>query len=293
MDATLQTKKDGFTLIELLVVIAIIALLLAILMPTLKMAKEHGRRLLCATNLKTVGEALYVYAGQNDDELPMNLYQRMPSPGNNGRRNATSPIAAYYVMFIPNTLWPLDPAQRLQSTLDRGDDVDFNGVNGGVTNLGYLLMDDMIEMGEVFYCPSNKSDVFSYKGYGGGGDWPRTLGAGFGGPWNPRAVRSSYSYLPQSRTKKHPSAWLNDFPDAAYKQSQADPSRSVMVDVLGNNTSMAHKSGSYTGCNMLYGDASVLFRRNDKLTKHYSFNNNGNYLFTQPLQWREMLGDLE
>jgi prepilin-type N-terminal cleavage/methylation domain-containing protein len=48
----MRTHK-GFTLIELLVVIAIIALLLAILMPSLKMAKEYATRLQCANNLKS------------------------------------------------------------------------------------------------------------------------------------------------------------------------------------------------------------------------------------------------
>jgi prepilin-type N-terminal cleavage/methylation domain-containing protein len=51
----------AFTLIELLVVIAIIALLLAILIPALKSAKEQARRVICSTHLNQVGKALELY----------------------------------------------------------------------------------------------------------------------------------------------------------------------------------------------------------------------------------------
>jgi prepilin-type N-terminal cleavage/methylation domain-containing protein len=53
----------GFTLIELLVVIAIIALLLAILMPALSRAKEQAKRTRCLANLKQIGLAMHLYAG--------------------------------------------------------------------------------------------------------------------------------------------------------------------------------------------------------------------------------------
>jgi prepilin-type N-terminal cleavage/methylation domain-containing protein len=47
-----MNKRIGFTLIELLVVVAIIALLMAILIPTLNMAREQGKSAACLHNLK-------------------------------------------------------------------------------------------------------------------------------------------------------------------------------------------------------------------------------------------------
>lgn len=57
-------KTKAFTLIELLVVIAIIGLLLAIIMPALKRAKEFGMRVVCSNNLKSVGTANEMYTNQ-------------------------------------------------------------------------------------------------------------------------------------------------------------------------------------------------------------------------------------
>jgi prepilin-type N-terminal cleavage/methylation domain-containing protein/prepilin-type processing-associated H-X9-DG protein len=55
----------GFTLIELLVVIAIIAILAAILFPIFGNAKEAGRRVRCAAQLKQLIEANLAYADDN------------------------------------------------------------------------------------------------------------------------------------------------------------------------------------------------------------------------------------
>jgi len=64
----IKTKK-GFTLIELLVVIAIIALLLAILIPGLKKAKEVAASVVCLSNQKQLGLAFTLFAQDNDNEI--------------------------------------------------------------------------------------------------------------------------------------------------------------------------------------------------------------------------------
>jgi len=62
-----QKRKKAFTLIELLVVIAIIAILAAILFPVFAHAREKARQTTCANNLKQIGTALSLYAGDWDD----------------------------------------------------------------------------------------------------------------------------------------------------------------------------------------------------------------------------------
>ena len=63
-------KSTGFTLVELLVVISIIALLLAVLMPSLQKAREQAVRIICATNMKSTGTSMAMYISDNKGTLP-------------------------------------------------------------------------------------------------------------------------------------------------------------------------------------------------------------------------------
>jgi len=66
----MAVNRKGFTLIELLVVIAIIALLMAILMPTLSRVKKQAKDVACLSNLRQWGMRWSMYLGDSEGRLP-------------------------------------------------------------------------------------------------------------------------------------------------------------------------------------------------------------------------------
>lgn len=90
-------SETSFTLVELLVVIAIIAILAALLLPSLKSARNRARGTECMSNLRQIGAAIHFYAQDNDDELPYYWDTNYPSAGEWGYRLSSylgKPLAA-------------------------------------------------------------------------------------------------------------------------------------------------------------------------------------------------------
>lgn len=80
----------AFTLIELLVVVAIIAVLVAILLPSLAQARERAKDLTCGNNLRTIFNGFAMYAQDYNDVLPP-MYDGITDPNVNN--------------FVPK-IWP-------------------------------------------------------------------------------------------------------------------------------------------------------------------------------------------
>ena len=254
--------RKGFTLIELLVVIAIIALLLAIVMPSLNMAKEHAQRMQCATNLRNIGQTLYIYAESQRGFIPEAFYG---SPYGGGLQ--TSP-AATYMIFDVNT--SMTPPEIRKDTM---------------VNFAILWTLKLIETSQTFYCPSSLRNPFSYDSYGGKERWPYPV---YANSSNPERIRVSYSYLPQAIREKIDIGGRK-FPARAVKWSQLEPGKAVSLDTLQAEEWWSHRRGSYAGANVLYGDTSVQFRRNPEVLSPTG----GANPMEDPIDFRVLIQELE
>ncbi len=162
-------KRTGFTLIELLVVIAIIALLLSIILPSLKKVKDYAKRTICMNNARQTGLAIQVYAQDNDNKV-------MPQCNSNGN-----------IVSNPTNYPPANSYFAYRKILGTGEMIPFH--------LAVLYDMGVIENPEAFYCPAQPiTDKFNYDYYTKKGqiEWGSdAIAPNSNGNWY---VRTSYQY---------------------------------------------------------------------------------------------------
>jgi prepilin-type N-terminal cleavage/methylation domain-containing protein len=251
--------KKAFTLIELLVVISIIALLLSIMLPSLRMAKEVAKRTVCATRLNQLGVGIMMYANKNNDMIPSSRYRPGQPWDQSTQTGGISNLA--YTLF--ELRYDLSDAALLQTPPKQRVWYAWG--------LGLLFMNDIIETGEAMYCPSSTGKAgtaghFTYDVYSNNdSSFPfRNLDSD-----KPNHVRSSYMYVPQARQKVYitgsGSFGEGYFPDAAERVTQLRSNGILACDILLSLNYLAHKKGvgvKGAGVNALATDGSVFFSNN-------------------------------
>jgi type II secretory pathway pseudopilin PulG len=120
------TSRRAFSLLDILVSIGVIALLLAIMLPSMSHVSEATKRVLCRSNVRQVGLGLTLYAEERQDALPPSMYSNVLQPG----------------AFLP---------QQMTALLaeDANHEFQWDG-------LGLLFSKDYLPTPEIFYCPSHR-----------------------------------------------------------------------------------------------------------------------------------------
>ncbi len=153
-----MANRKGFTLIELLVVIAIIALLLAIVMPALTIAKQQGQAIVCLAHIRQVTYGWYLYADENDGKVV----------GSNTTLNPLDNFSFRSSGADTSYSWACRPQTEIGGDKGSGSTVEEEqyGIKRG-------LLWPYMESIDVYHCPGDKRFLKapSISGYGGVGGY--------------------------------------------------------------------------------------------------------------------------
>jgi prepilin-type N-terminal cleavage/methylation domain-containing protein len=117
----LSHRRHAFTLVELLVVIGIIAVLIAILLPTLARARESAQRTACLSNMRELSTMLRMYSTQFKDAFPIGYMDQKEF--------------SYIINWCNAGSNPPKPSQ-----------------------MGLIVVAGLVKNPKTYYCPSEKQD---------------------------------------------------------------------------------------------------------------------------------------
>jgi hypothetical protein len=123
--STSRHPRGGFSLIDLLVSIAVVAVLIALMMPTLSTVREAARRVVCASNVRQIGLGLAMYADDYKGMLPFTKFAGA------GVGSGATALQSMVILRDSPQVWD---------------------------GLGILFESDYLDAAGVFYCPSHHGD---------------------------------------------------------------------------------------------------------------------------------------
>jgi prepilin-type N-terminal cleavage/methylation domain-containing protein len=220
-----MTERKAFTLVELLVVIAIISLLIAILAPSLRAAKDLARATFCLTNLNALNKSVLVYAEGNRGY--MMVYDHMFTKG--------------YIRAPDNT-WKSYVCFSNQDGLS-----PTTGLFLDVRGMGLVYVAGLLGPAELFYCPDQKDDRMMITFY------PRPWGSAISDTSRTSFVRNGYMWNP----------WVKPIPGGASNQWTYEDALVVSrhpnewfltSDLLDDYGDMSHVSANSARWNIAYAD---------------------------------------
>jgi prepilin-type N-terminal cleavage/methylation domain-containing protein len=119
----------AFSLVELLVVIAVIGTLVAVLVPALGRAKDHGNVIACRANLRGIALACRAYAAEHDSRLPTETTLDNPQP------DLLAALAGSHI----------DSPQSFYCPSEKQEHLRWSEANFAAANIGYF-----------YYCCSSR-----------------------------------------------------------------------------------------------------------------------------------------
>jgi prepilin-type N-terminal cleavage/methylation domain-containing protein/prepilin-type processing-associated H-X9-DG protein len=235
--------RKAFTLLEILAVIFIIAIVMAVLLPTITRTHEPANRVKCGSNLRMIGQAIQLYANENKGNYPRVMYTRdLPPTWGTG-------------VTAPNAF--ADPNRPTA-----------NDVTAGI----FLLLRTQDITAEVFVCPVQNPSLDPIPDtFGGGGganpalnrsnftDWRKNLSYSFANAYpDEAAVKNGYKLNSTTGAEFAIAADMNPGVGDGYDVTlpiNASASQAQMQKANSRN----HQG---SGQNVLYGDGHAEFQQN-------------------------------